>query len=156
MIKRSIVATLALGVISVAASAANTTVCAGCHGANFEKKALNVSKIVKDLSKDEIIAALKGYKDGSYGGAMKGTMKGQVANLSDKDIEDIANQIAGGAKDSKAAEKKAESNTTAAASATDAAKNSADSIKEKATDAVKDATKDAKDAVKNVAPKSAM
>ena len=152
MIKRSIVAVLALGAISVAASAANTAVCAGCHGANFEKKALNVSKIVKDLSKDEIITALKGYKDGSYGGAMKGTMKGQVANLSDKDIEDIANQIAGGAKDSKATDKKVESNTTAAASATDAAKNGADSIKEKATDAVKDA----KDAVKSVAPKSAM
>ncbi len=42
------------------------------------------------MTKDEIVKALKGYKDGSYGGAMKGVMKGQVAKLSDKDIEEIA------------------------------------------------------------------
>lgn len=40
------------------------------------------------------IAAMKGYKDGSYGGPMKGLMKGQAAPLSDADIEAIANQIA--------------------------------------------------------------
>jgi len=113
MINKKILAVVALGFSSMVISAANTAACTGCHGANFEKKALNVSKIVKDLSKDEIITALKGYKDGSYGGAMKGTMKGQVANLSDKDIEDIANQIASGAKDSNATDKKAEANTTA-------------------------------------------
>ncbi len=71
----------------------NTAVCAGCHGANFEKKAMGVSKVVKDLSKDEIIKALKGYKDGSYGGSMKSVMKGQVAALDDKAIEAIANKI---------------------------------------------------------------
>jgi cytochrome c553 len=36
---------------------------------------------------------MKGYKDGSYGGAMKGLMKGQVAALSDADIEAIAQKI---------------------------------------------------------------
>jgi len=45
------------------------------------------------MSKEDIIKALKGYKDGSYGGAMKGVMKGQVAKLSDKDIEEIAEKI---------------------------------------------------------------
>jgi cytochrome c553 len=45
------------------------------------------------MTKENIVAALKGYKDGSYGGAMKGVMKGQVANLSDADIEAIATQI---------------------------------------------------------------
>ncbi len=39
------------------------------------------------------VAALKGYKDGSYGGAMKGVMKGQVARLSDADIQDLATQV---------------------------------------------------------------
>ena len=135
---------MALGLVSVVASAANTAACAGCHGANFEKKALNVSKIVKDMSKDEIVTALKGYKDGSYGGAMKTTMKGQVASLSDSDIEDIANQIAGGAKDSKATDKKEDANTTA----TDVAK--------KAVDATKDAVKNATDKTKDAAPKPAM
>lgn len=85
-----------LSVVAVAATstfAANTAACAGCHGANFEKAALGKSKIVKDMAKADIITALKGYKDGSYGGAMKGVMKGQAANLSDADIEAIATQI---------------------------------------------------------------
>jgi len=46
------------------------------------------------MTKDEIVKALKGYKDGTYGGAMKGVMKGQVATtLTDKDIEEIAEDI---------------------------------------------------------------
>jgi len=77
--------------------AAGTAKCVGCHGANFEKKALGKSKVVKDMSKAEIVAALKGYKDGSYGGAMKGLMKGQVMALSDADIASMADAIKGGA-----------------------------------------------------------
>ncbi len=73
----------------------STSACTGCHGQNFEKAALGKSKIVKDMSKEEIVKALKGYKDGSYGGAMKGLMKGQVASLSDTDIEAIASSIKG-------------------------------------------------------------
>ncbi len=68
--------------------------CAGCHGANGEKVALGKSKVIKDMTKADFIAAMKGYKDGSYGGPMKGLMKGQAAPLSDADIEAIANQIA--------------------------------------------------------------
>ena len=68
--------------------------CAGCHGASGEKAALGKSKVIKDMSKADFIAAMKGYKDGSYGGPMKGLMKGQAASLSDADIEAIANQIA--------------------------------------------------------------
>ncbi|HHD80227.1 MAG TPA: cytochrome C [Campylobacterales bacterium] len=71
----------------------NTAACAGCHGKDFEKKAMNVSKVVKDLKKDEIVKALTGYKDGSYGGAMKGIMKGQVAKLSADDIKAIADKF---------------------------------------------------------------
>ena len=72
---------------------ADTTACAACHGANFEKKAMNVSKIVKDMTKEEIVTALKGYKAGSYGGAMKALMKGQVAKLDDAAIESLAGEI---------------------------------------------------------------
>ena len=71
----------------------NTAACAGCHGANFEKKAMGVSKIVKDLSKADIVTALKGYKAGTYGGAMKGVMAGQVASLDDATIEAIATKF---------------------------------------------------------------
>jgi cytochrome c-type protein NapB len=73
---------------------AGTAGCKGCHGADFEKKAMGKSQIVKELSKADIITALKGYKDGSYGGVMKAMMKGQVASLSDADIEAIASEIA--------------------------------------------------------------
>ena len=68
----------------------NVSACTGCHGADFGKAALGKSKIVKDMTKADIEKALKGYKDGSYGVAMKGLMKGQVAKLSDADIKAIA------------------------------------------------------------------
>ena len=67
--------------------------CAGCHGQTGEKVALGKSKVIKDLSKTDIVTALKGYKDGTYGGSMKGLMKGQVAKLSDADIKAIADHI---------------------------------------------------------------
>jgi len=70
------------------------TQCASCHGMNGEKKALNKSQVIKDFSKDQIVTALKGYKDGSYGGAMKALMKSKVANLSDADIDAIAGAVA--------------------------------------------------------------
>lgn len=73
--------------------AANFGACASCHGAKAEKKALGKSAIIASWDEAKIIAALKGYKDGSYGGAMKGVMKGQVVRLSDADMTDLAKQI---------------------------------------------------------------
>jgi len=64
--------------------------CAGCHGASGEKKALGKSAVIKGWEATKTVAALKGYKDGSYGGAMKGLMKGQVASFDDAQIESIA------------------------------------------------------------------
>jgi len=110
MIKQSLITIATLGLITISASAVDTAACAGCHGKDFEKKAMNVSKIVKDMSKEDIVAALKGYKE-DKGGAMKAIMKGQVAKLSDADIDAIATQIAGG--DAKEAPK-AEDNATKA------------------------------------------
>jgi len=69
---------------------AKAAVCASCHGQNGEKVALGKSKIMNTLSKQEIIDSLKGYQDGTYGGAMKSVMLGQVKNLSDEDIEELA------------------------------------------------------------------
>jgi cytochrome c-type protein NapB len=83
-------------IASTALYAASTAGCVGCHGTNFEKHAMGKSKVVKDMSKADIVAALKGYKDGSYGGAMKGIMKGQVTSLSDADMQAIADSIKGG------------------------------------------------------------
>jgi len=76
-----------------ASAEVSTAACAGCHGANFEKKAMGVSKVVNTLTKDEIKKALHGYKDGTYGGSMKTIMKGQAGGLSDAQIEAIANKV---------------------------------------------------------------
>jgi len=67
--------------------------CIGCHGANGEKVALGKSKIIKDMTKADLEASLLGYQNGTYGGAMKGLMVGQVRSLSAADIKDIANRI---------------------------------------------------------------
>ena len=131
--KKTILTVAAVAFASTSAFAVSTAACAGCHGQNFEKKAMNVSKIVKDLSKDEIVTALKGYKAGTFGGAMKGVMAGQVKNLSDEDIEAIAEQITGG-------EKKAEGTADAVKDkAAEVAGDAVDAAKDKAVDAAKDA-----------------
>ena len=87
---------IVIGTMIAAASlmaAANYGACAACHGANGEKAALGKSQIIKGWPVEKTVAALKGYKDGSYGGAMKGVMKGQVARLSDADIQALAEHI---------------------------------------------------------------
>jgi len=68
--------------------------CAGCHGQEAQLAALGKSKIIKDMTKEEIVSALKGYKDGTYGGVMKGVMKSQVANLSEEEIDALGEYIA--------------------------------------------------------------
>jgi cytochrome c-type protein NapB len=83
--KKIVLGTLILGVSAFAA--VNLGACKGCHGVNFEKKALGKSKIVKDMTKDEVSASLVGYKHGTYGGPMKGVMKGQVAKYSDEELK---------------------------------------------------------------------
>lgn len=92
---KKILAVLAiLGVTSVFAGGADAYKrCAGCHGVNGEKKALGKSAAITGWDISKTVAALKGYKDGSYGGAMKGVMKGQVASLSDADIQALSEHI---------------------------------------------------------------
>jgi cytochrome c553 len=67
--------------------------CASCHGVKAEKRALNKSQIIQGWSKDRVVTALKGYKNGNYGGAMKGLMKGQVAAYDETKIEKVAKYI---------------------------------------------------------------
>ena len=114
MIKQSIITIATLGLLTITASAFDTKGCIGCHGADFEKAAMGKSKIVKDMSKADIETALKGYKDGSYGGPMKGVMKGQAMKMSDADIATFAGSF-GGSADANATE---DANTTADANTT--------------------------------------
>jgi cytochrome c553 len=70
--------------------------CVGCHGANAEKSALNKSAVIKGQDAAATAEALKAYKAGTlnkYG--MGGLMKGQVAALSDEDIQAVSEYIAG-------------------------------------------------------------
>jgi len=67
--------------------------CSGCHGDLGQKKALGKSKVINEMSKVDLITALTGYQDGSYGGPMKGLMKGQVAKFSEEEIAVLAEYI---------------------------------------------------------------
>ncbi len=92
--KKIVIASIAtLALVTAASAAVNGKACAACHGANFEKHAMGKSKVVKDMSHADIAAALKGYKAGTYGGPMKGVMKGQVGRYSDADLEAFAQTI---------------------------------------------------------------
>ena len=67
--------------------------CSACHGVNGEKAALGKSKIIKDLSKADFVSALKGYQAGTYGGAQKGLMVGQVKDMTEATMNEIADTI---------------------------------------------------------------
>jgi len=67
--------------------------CSSCHGLHGEKKALGKSQVIQGWEASKVVEALKGYKDGTYGGAMKGVMKGQAAKLSDAQMNALGEYI---------------------------------------------------------------
>ena len=67
--------------------------CVACHGSKAEKSALNKSQIIAGWSSENTIAALSGYKNGTYGGSMKSTMSAQVKNLDTDAITALAKYI---------------------------------------------------------------
>ena len=86
--------TIALLSLLTSASYSNSIgVCKGCHGQNFTKSVQGKSKVVKEMNKQDIISALKGYKEGTYGSVMKSVMESQVKALSYSDIEALADLI---------------------------------------------------------------
>ncbi len=92
--KKIVIASIAtLALVTAASAAVNGKACAACHGADWSKKAMGKSKNVAEMTHADIAAALKGYKAGTYGGPMKGIMKGQVARYSDADLEAFAQTI---------------------------------------------------------------
>lgn len=68
-------------------------VCAGCHGADGSKSALNKSQVIKGWDAKKISDALHGYKNGTYGGTMKGLMGAQVSKIGDVEIEALSIHI---------------------------------------------------------------
>ena len=80
-------------IVIASIAAVNGKACTSCHGADWSKKALGKSKNVSAMSHADIATALKGYKAGTYGGPMKGLMKGQVAKYSNTDLDAFAQTI---------------------------------------------------------------
>ena len=91
--KKIVAGIVALTATTALMAGVNAGACTGCHGADWSKAALGKSKIVANMSHADIAVALKGYKDGSYGGPMKGMMKGQVSKYSDADLDAFAQTI---------------------------------------------------------------
>lgn len=48
--------------------------CASCHGQKGETKASAGSMAIKDMSKEDFMEAIKGYRNGDYGGSAKYSM----------------------------------------------------------------------------------
>jgi len=70
--------------------------CAGCHGQKGEKAALGKSAVIQGQDAAKTVEQLKGYKAGTLNQHGMGTlMKGQVASMSDADIQAVADYIAG-------------------------------------------------------------
>ena len=59
--------------------------CMGCHGKKFEKRAQGKSRVVKDMTKEEIVKRLHYFKTSDS------IMKSYASRLSDKEISQIAN-----------------------------------------------------------------
>ncbi|MCF6330625.1 MAG: hypothetical protein L3I99_03660 [Sulfurimonas sp.] len=60
----------------------NLTRCVSCHGQNFEKKALQQSLVVKDMTKEAVTKALLGYKYGP-----QSIMKSQISFYTDEALK---------------------------------------------------------------------
>jgi len=78
------------------AAPAAFTKCAGCHGKDGKMKALGKSEVIAGQAKADLVKKIGEYKAGTRDVAgMGGLMKGQVAALSDADIDAIATYVSG-------------------------------------------------------------
>ena len=69
--------------------------CQPCHGANAELNALGKSRPIANFTRQEIVNAINGYKDGTrdlYG--MGPLMKGQVVDKTDYETKILSDYIA--------------------------------------------------------------
>lgn len=67
--------------------------CASCHGTKAEKPALGKSQVIAGWDAAKTETALRGYIDGTYGGAMKAVMQGQAKALDDAQIKAVAEYV---------------------------------------------------------------
>jgi cytochrome c553 len=67
--------------------------CASCHGKKAQEAAFGKAQVLAGWSKENLKEALMGYKDGTYGGSMKGLMRAEVKPFSEAELGDIAEYI---------------------------------------------------------------
>jgi len=80
--------------VDTAAGAALYAKCAGCHGKDGKTKALGKSAVIAGQDAAVLAESIKGYKAGTRNVSGMGTlMKGQVASMSDSDIEAVSAYI---------------------------------------------------------------
>jgi len=91
--KQSILLLTTLSLLTINSFSIDLHKCQGCHGDNFEKPAMNLSRIVKDLKTEEIRTALQEYKHGSHGGSMQEVMQEQISKFTDSEIDEIVKII---------------------------------------------------------------
>ena len=94
--KNVVLTTILTGGLALSAYAmpASYGKCVGCHGAKGERAfGSTPTKVPNKLTKAQVVDALKGYKNGTYGGPQKMLMKGQALSLSDAQIKEIADYI---------------------------------------------------------------
>jgi cytochrome c len=82
-----------VSLLTSASQSSSIGVCKGCHGQDFSNSVKGKSKIVKNMNRQDIVSALKGYQAGTYGSVMKSVMESQVKALSSSDIEELADLI---------------------------------------------------------------
>ena len=67
--------------------------CQSCNGADGEKLPSGSSAAIKGQSSADVLKALEGYKDGSFGGARKQAMTNVVKRLSDEQIKSVSDFV---------------------------------------------------------------
>jgi len=67
--------------------------CKKCHGKDGREHALGTSNIIAGESRSELIEKIEGYKNGTYGGSLKGVMTPQALALTSNEIEALAEYI---------------------------------------------------------------
>lgn len=92
--KKVLLASIALSSLCFASAELYKKECASCHGNNGEKKALGKSEVIAGWSEDNILSALKGYKDGTRNvHGMIAVKKPIASKLSDDDMKSLASYI---------------------------------------------------------------
>lgn len=67
--------------------------CARCHGADGMKKASNNSMAIADMNFEEMEDAIKGYRNGDYGGNMKYSMIPYAELLTNEEMANIVDYL---------------------------------------------------------------